>query len=173
MACGWIIERFVEVGRAAGYEQEMDWLLEILSWPVEWSALHGIAEVKTPVLKVSTRTDATPGKYVVRRQGDAYPAEGAQGLAFPYRMPRRPLLTQSPSFHRGLVNPLQSRPSRPSWYASDNGFASELAMESAHAAILKVATGALAERGGRVLDLAAEVARGSPRVGEADSVQGR
>ena len=35
------------------------WLEEILSWPVSWSALHGIAEVKTPVLKASTRTDAT------------------------------------------------------------------------------------------------------------------
>ena len=34
--------------------------LEILSWPIEWSALHGVAEIKTPILKVSTRTDVTP-----------------------------------------------------------------------------------------------------------------
>ncbi len=36
----------------------MDRLLEILSWPVEWSVLHGIAAVKAPVLKVSTRARA-------------------------------------------------------------------------------------------------------------------
>lgn len=79
--------RLVGAGRQTGLSEEMDWLLEILSWPVEWSALHGIAEIKTPVLKVSARTDATATKYTVRRHGTAYPAEGAQGLKFPYRMP--------------------------------------------------------------------------------------
>ena len=78
---------FVAAGRQVGFGEEMDWLLEILSWPVEWSALHGIAEIKTPVLKVSARTDATARKYIVRRPGTAYPVEGAEGLTFPYRMP--------------------------------------------------------------------------------------
>jgi uncharacterized protein len=78
-------KKMVELGRDAGYSTEMDWLLEILSWPVEWSALHGIAEVKTPVLKVTACTDATLRKYEVRREGTAYPFEGAQGLGFPYR----------------------------------------------------------------------------------------
>ena len=55
-----LARRFLDVGREAGYREEMDWLVEILGWPVEWSALHGIAEVRTPILKVSTRTDATP-----------------------------------------------------------------------------------------------------------------
>jgi hypothetical protein len=86
-ASGELGRRFVAAGRRAGFGEEMDWLLEILSWPVEWSALHGIAEIKTPVLKVSTRTDATAITYTVRRAGTAYPAEGAQGLKFPYRMP--------------------------------------------------------------------------------------
>jgi SAM-dependent methyltransferase len=131
----------------------MDWLLEILSWPVEWSALHGIAEIKTPVLKVCTRTDATPSKYVIRRQGEAYPAEGAQGLTFAYRMARRPLLTQSMAFHRGLANPVHARPSRPAWYASDNGFPSVEAAERAHRPIVEMACTALSGRGGPVLDL--------------------
>jgi hypothetical protein len=81
--------KMVDLGREAGYDTEMDWLLEILSWPVEWSALHGIAEVKTPVLKVTTSTDATARKYEVRREGDTYPIEGGQGLRFPYRAPPR------------------------------------------------------------------------------------
>ena len=43
-------EALVAVGRATGFADEMDWLEEVLSWPVEWSALHGIAEIKTPIL---------------------------------------------------------------------------------------------------------------------------
>lgn len=75
--------RLLQVGCDAGYEEEMDWIEQILRWPVGWSALHGIAEIKTPVVKVSTRTDATAHKYVVRYRGDRYQGEGATGLAFP------------------------------------------------------------------------------------------
>lgn len=80
---------FETLGRQTGYEQEMDWLFEILSWPLEWSALHGIAEIRTPLLRISTRTDATGPKYSVRWLGSTYPEEGAQGLGFPYRNPPR------------------------------------------------------------------------------------
>ena len=101
-----LADRLLAVGREAGFGDEMSWLLEILRWPVEWSALHGIAEIKTPVLKITTMTDATARKYVVRRHGDAYPPEGAVGLSFPYRQPHVPLLTQSLGFQRGLENPI-------------------------------------------------------------------
>ncbi len=100
--------RCMELGREAGYDDEMDWLSEILSWPVEWSALHGIALVKTPVLTISTRTDATAGKYQVRWPGLRYPEAGAQGLGFPYRQPGRPLLTQTRRYTRGLEHPIES-----------------------------------------------------------------
>jgi hypothetical protein len=85
----------------------MEWLTEILTWPVEWSALHGIAEIKTPVLKVSTNTDATALKYVVQRKGASYPVEGAHGLKFPYQTPQRLPLTDSRGFKQGLINPLR------------------------------------------------------------------
>ncbi len=103
-------KRFIQLGRDAGFDDEMNWLLQILSWPVEWSALHGIAEIKTPVLKVSTRTDATATRYIVRRRGAAYPKEGAQGLKFPFRPPPQPLLTLTPGFERGLGNPIARPP---------------------------------------------------------------
>ena len=77
----------VEIGRSSGFDEEMDWLLEILQWPIEWTSLHGIAEIKTPVLKVSASTDATATRYVVQRQGSRYPEEGATGLGFPFRVP--------------------------------------------------------------------------------------
>ena len=99
-------KKLVEVGRENGYTREMDWLLEVLSWPVEWSALHGIAEIKTPLLKVSTRTDATAHKYTVQIQGNAYPLEGAEGLNFPYRMLGQPRVTTSRQFQQGLDNPI-------------------------------------------------------------------
>jgi hypothetical protein len=98
----------VDLGREAGYNAEMDWLLDILSWPVEWSALHGIAEVKTPVLKVTTSTDATSRKYEVRREGDAYPTEGGYGLSFPYRTRRDLPRVPSTGSLRGPESPVDA-----------------------------------------------------------------
>jgi 2-polyprenyl-3-methyl-5-hydroxy-6-metoxy-1,4-benzoquinol methylase len=143
-------DRLLAVGREAGFGEEMDWLLEVLSWPAEWSALHGIAEIKTPVLKVITRTDATARRYVVRRPSDAYPTEGARGLSFPLRPPLKRRLTDSPGFRRGIEH--ASRTPHPSWYAADNGFASEAAMDDAHRPVVDLAASALDGRGGRVVD---------------------
>ncbi|MGH7346434.1 MAG: hypothetical protein ACREK4_16070 [Candidatus Rokuibacteriota bacterium] len=149
-----LARRLVQIGRDAGFGEEMDWLLEILSWPVEWSALHGIAEIKTPIVKVSTRTDATPTKYAVRRLGTGYPQEGAQGLRFPFQAAHRsPLITLSPAFRRGLDAPIAPSAPLPEAYASDNGFSSRAAMDRAHQPIVELATAVLSGRPGEVLDL--------------------
>ena len=94
-------DRLLAVGRESGFDEEMDWLLEVLSWPVEWSALHGIAEIKTPVLKVVTRTDATPGATWCAGPAEAYPAEGARGLSFPLRQPVKLRISESRGFPAG------------------------------------------------------------------------
>ena len=73
-----------ELAVTAGFATEMAWLDEILSWPVSWSALHGIAEILTPIGKISTNTDPTLDRHVVRRHGEAVPDEMVPGLAFPY-----------------------------------------------------------------------------------------
>jgi hypothetical protein len=146
-------ERLLEVGRACGHGEEVSWLEEILSWPVEWSALHGIAEVKTPVLKVSTRTDATAVKYVVRREGTGYPAEGARGLTFPYRTIERPILTTSLAFRRGLKEALPATAQRAANYAMDNGFLTVAAMDEAHAPIVAFAASLLSALPANVIDL--------------------
>jgi hypothetical protein len=73
------------VGTTAGYAEEMRWLQDILSWPYEWSSLHGIAEIRTPVVKVAVPTDATACTYTVRLPGTSYPREAADGNRFPYR----------------------------------------------------------------------------------------
>ena len=140
------------LGRELGYGQEMAWLEEILSWPVSWSALHGIAEVKTPVLKVSTRTDATAHAFTVRRQGVLVPAEAATGLAFPFRTPGRPGPTHSLAFRKGLAAPIAPHTAPPEWYASDNGFSTRAAMDEAHRPIVDLALTSIGDVG-TVLDL--------------------
>jgi hypothetical protein len=82
--------RIRAMGESLGYAEEMCWLDEIFSWPVEWSALHGIAEIRTPVVRVATGTVATASRYAIRFMGNGFPAEGSKGLNFPYRAPRRP-----------------------------------------------------------------------------------
>jgi hypothetical protein len=136
------------VARSAGFTQEVAWLLDMLSWPVEWSALHGIAEVKTPVLKVAIRTDATTRRRVVRRRGTAYPAEGGRGTTFPYRRDVRANRIASPvrptTRHAAVTTAAR-------W--TDNGFATEDAMRAAHAPIVELTSHLLTSRRPMVLDL--------------------
>lgn len=86
-------------------------IAEVLAWPIEWSALHGAAEIRYPVVKVITRTGYSATKRVVRRAGVSYPAEGARGLTFPYTEAGMPT-------------------------ASDNGFPTVAAQDAGHAMIL-------------------------------------
>jgi len=102
-------EALAEVGRHWEFATEIEWLDEILSWPVEWSALHGIAEIKTPVLKFSTRTDATASRFSVDWLGGGQALHGASGLAFPYRVgPAKH--SASRAFQRGLAHAAEQSP---------------------------------------------------------------
>jgi SAM-dependent methyltransferase len=145
----------LRVGVESGYSDEMDWIEEILSWPVQWSALHGIAEIKTPLLKIVTRTDATASRHIVRRPGAGFPVEGATGLSFPYQVPERSLVSDSAGFHRGLEHPiaLTRKPAPPEWHHRDNGFTSRHGMDRAHDPLVSLARRELAGRAGPVLDL--------------------
>jgi len=106
------------------------------------------------VLKVSTRTDATAGRYVVRREGTGFPAEGAYGLGPPFRVPVKLRLSTTRGFRRGLEHAAEPPGrARAAWYATDNGFPSIAAMNDAHRPVLDAAAAALGRRGGNVLDL--------------------
>ncbi len=95
--------RFDALSEAEGPER-VDLLRRILSWPVQWSGLHGIAETKTPVCKVSSRTDAIAHRLTVRLQGDVpLPAESPAGVMFPYRRSKQLPVVQSKSFLRGVA----------------------------------------------------------------------
>jgi hypothetical protein len=104
--------------------RELAWAREILSWPVEYSALHGVAIITFPVLKVVTSTDYTATTQIVRREGTCYPAEAPTGLVFPFRRTRA-----AAAVPLSLI-----RPNATEW--TDNGFSSRAAMDAAHQMVL-------------------------------------
>lgn len=121
-------DAFRRLALQLGFTDEIAWVDEMLNWPVEWSALHGIAELRTPVCTLSTRTDATRGNMVVQRHGTMYPDEGSRGLRFPFQQDAVPRVTGKPAFARAFAakDPVWTR----------NGFGSQDAMDAAHAVVL-------------------------------------
>jgi uncharacterized protein len=93
---------FSAVADGAGLANDWRRLHEVLSWPAEWTALHGIAELKTPILKMATATGAVDELWRAAWAGTSYPGEGAAGVRFPYRAPRHLPLTSKSSFNAGL-----------------------------------------------------------------------
>jgi hypothetical protein len=77
-------KQFVDLMRDEGYADEATYLREALEWPAEWSGLHGIAEIRTPIVKICMRTDPTTQKLVLQWMGIRYPEGGARGLAYPF-----------------------------------------------------------------------------------------
>ena len=70
--------------KQSGFYDEAEWLSEMLSWSLSWSALHGIAELKTPLFKACSSTDATAARYEIRLKGTS-PKDAPAGVGFPYR----------------------------------------------------------------------------------------
>lgn len=67
LPCSFQCQSTVEIGRKTreamrkhGLVEEIKALNTILSWPVKWSGVNGIAEIVGPCVKVSTRTDWAP-----------------------------------------------------------------------------------------------------------------
>ena len=145
------------VGMHHGFEEEMRWLEDILHWPVEWSALHGIAEIKTPVLKISTRTDATADKLVIQREGKA-PPEGARGERFPYvqsevaefMKPDRAADSRIETWLARDDARVEDHQDVKVWSWQDNGFASLAAQRESHR-VIKEAASEFWELGSRIL----------------------
>jgi len=79
-----------------GYRTTADTLYDILSWPVEWSGLHGIGLVTTPVCRVGFRTDMLEDKHTVRLLSEHKPDETQSGLSFPF-LKQRHLVVKKPN----------------------------------------------------------------------------
>ena len=133
------------LGEESGFKREMAWMRDILAWPVEWSAAHGIGQVRTPVLKFVMTTDATAIRYSVRRSSDVYPVESARGIVFPYKGEGKLRLSNSPPFKAGLDRPIPVQANgedvaHSPWYWADNGFPSRPTMDAAHAPLVRAAS---------------------------------
>lgn len=70
---------------AMGRGEALDWARAVLGWSAEWSALHGAAELRTPILKLCAPAAAWPRARVLRYRGAGYPEEGGRSPRFPYR----------------------------------------------------------------------------------------
>jgi len=125
--------RILDCGRLLGYEIEMQWIMEILNWPIKWSSLHGVSIITTPVVKVIASTDALPEKVELVRKGSMYPEEGAKSNEFPFQL-RRSLL-------EGI---------RDTW--TENGFSSYQTQREAHDLVLEAIETIMLDSG-RILDL--------------------
>ena len=126
-----------------GYSKIMANLYALLEMPMEWSALHGYAEIKTPIFKVITKTDATGEEYKFQFPGSFYPEESAHGNKFPYVSSTKPVtLFKSQDFAESTLSP------------SDNGFITVEAETEAHSKILDtIAVHISPDDGGTLVDL--------------------
>jgi 2-polyprenyl-3-methyl-5-hydroxy-6-metoxy-1,4-benzoquinol methylase len=138
--------QMAELGRKLGYNEQIDWIYEFLSWPVEWSALHGIAEIRTPINKISARTDMTPWKYTVQKFSNMYPEDGMSGITYPYNQKKIKIkpVTKTISFAKSLEDTSV-------W--EENGFSNKGAMDHFHQVILDAMGDMKYIPGGNVLDL--------------------
>ncbi len=119
---------YERLGATLGLGAEMGWLSQLLSLPSEWSALHGIALVKTPYFTLSYPTDSTAMKHTLRTLGPI-PQDAAIGTTFP-----------NASRHEDSEHRL-------------NGFPSARGMDRAHRRILAYVGQLRKGRRGRLLDL--------------------
>lgn len=149
LPCSFDCEATVGVGRnyralmvQHGLMEEIAWMDELLDSPMEWSSLHGIAEIKHPLFKISTKTDAESQARVVRREGHRYPERGARGNTFPYQR-HIPTESKSVTWFKDFgpktlidLHGVETVIPEPNQF-STNGFVSEEAMAAAHSVIYR------------------------------------
>jgi 2-polyprenyl-3-methyl-5-hydroxy-6-metoxy-1,4-benzoquinol methylase len=142
---------FLCIGETS-FTEEMALVREMIEWPVEWSALHGIAEIKTPVIKLATNTDSTGYKYVVRRKGSRLPEHAARGLSFPYPSSKG-VTSDLVRIGAPDVEPALRKTGTAEEPGSLNGFGSHSAMLASHAELAKYIADTEGDTNGAILDL--------------------
>lgn len=136
LPCSWACEETAQMAKTwepLWPQQALDTMQALLNWPALYSALHGIAIVTFPALKVVTNTDYTRDEQTIRREGTMYPTEAPNGVAFPFQKPR------------AIAHALRIvKQDHTLW--KDNGFATLAAQDAAHGMVMQ-ALGAAPPRG--------------------------
>ncbi|HET8846037.1 MAG TPA: radical SAM protein [Ktedonobacteraceae bacterium] len=76
------------LGHEVAAGEEIHWLEEMLNWPAEWSTLHGVAELKTGIVKLAYESDFFEQKHTIRYHGVTLASDAARGLSFAYQNPQ-------------------------------------------------------------------------------------
>jgi hypothetical protein len=77
-------EAILQLANDAGMGEEVGWIRECLAWPLSWSSLHGIIEIKTPLFKLSVPSIGLHGNTKILRKSNEKVPLGALGLNFPF-----------------------------------------------------------------------------------------
>lgn len=131
LPCSFACEATVAFARDLRAEMDPSaaaWLMTLLDQPMEWSAWHGIGQVKTPLWTISMTTDGTDRRLVVRRPGASWPAGAKAGSVFPYQRPAGAAVPLTVLLGR------QALARQPVWHL--NGFQTPEAMQEAHTVLL-------------------------------------
>jgi len=133
---------------------------------MEWSSLHGIAEVRTPVFKIAFDTDATARPYRVQLRGTKYPEDAERGLRFPYLDVNAPAEGRSSLIQlHGTIYPENTegesrlppnssgRIDRGNGEHAENGFPNAAAMPFAHIELLNLLDPIVDHLEGSIVDL--------------------
>ena len=113
-----------------GFEDEHRWMLELLSANIEWNAIKGTAEIRTPILKIATSTDALSEPVSVRLNGTVALDAAARGNMFPWQEANLKPSIAPMVFHKTKPHGDSETP----W--AQNGFSSLEAMEAAHQTVV-------------------------------------
>jgi hypothetical protein len=84
-ATGLLGRQMYDLAASVGRRTTADNIKEMLSWPIEWSGLHGIGLITTPVFRITVRTDMFRKNQVVRLHSAHFPMEAEYGLKFPFK----------------------------------------------------------------------------------------
>lgn len=83
-----IAEDWIRLAR--DYEQSgIEHAIMMLSMPMEWDCLRGIAYISSPVFKIEANSLTCHPKYVVQKEGTHFPEEAPTGLKFPWNAFKR------------------------------------------------------------------------------------
>jgi hypothetical protein len=149
LPCSWDCEHSLKMANdvyefrhQSKFKEEIEAIHEMLQWPIEWSVMHGIAEIYTPCFRIFTRGDCTIEKYVVQKNSEYFPPNGSRGNRFPFKT-KKNKISESKSFKLSLVDYSE-------W--EENGYTSKEFMEASHDLMIEAATTTLIPKG-NVLDL--------------------
>jgi hypothetical protein len=80
-----VAEQWVSLAKDLKFDDKLQDMLDMLNLPFEWSALKGIAEIHTPVFKLTVNSVSCVEKHTIQKESSYYPEEAPYGLKFPWK----------------------------------------------------------------------------------------